>query len=569
MDQNLYQAVTQGNVQRLKSLADKEPKLLLSRTPNENTALHIAAKQGHKEVADEIISRDNTLLSMRNKDGDTPLHIAVRTTHTDVASLLINFTKNYPADIELGEKPLHQINNKDNTVLHDAVSSKNIKIVKELLEADPELRHSLNKENESPLHIAAYEGFLEIVDAFLKFDLVVPTEALDTGTPLHLAAFGGHIKIVEKLLQKNADLITQCDACGNTAVHSAAQNNYSHIVDLLLRKNLTLAYIKNKEGKPPLLVAAASGSNAAIKEILKQCPDASEQVDDKGRNALHIAVNSRMVGSLKCLLNCIRSEDIINKQDADGNTPLHLAAKQSLLLPTMRLLADKRVNPNLVNNYGHTARMLVENPDNMDTCQSGSFLWKTNPLDERLKSTITTYILVATLIASVTFAAIFTMPGGYDQNTGKPLLGGHASFKMFIMSTTIAMCSSVVVIFSYMRTWNKPVQFKLTQIVFGHRLLVVAFLGMLVALAAAVFVTMSEGCKWLAIVVILMCCCIAPLLVWALQGTVVFRPGIWDKRPRYLEPVSSPSSSFVMTVYMPLCPVKLLTLAGKTLLAYA
>lgn len=194
MDQNLYQAVTQGNVQRLKSLAEKEPKFLLSRTPHENTALHIAAKLGHKEVADEIISRDNTLLSMRNKDGDTPLHIAVRTTHTDVASLLIKFTKNYPAGIELGEKPFRQINNKDNTVLHDAVSSNSIQIVKELLEADPELRHILNNKNESPLHIAALKGLLEIVDEFLsKFGCDVPAEKLDTGTPLHQAVLGGHI----------------------------------------------------------------------------------------------------------------------------------------------------------------------------------------------------------------------------------------------------------------------------------------------------------------------------------------------------------------------------------------
>lgn len=194
MDQNLYQAVTQGNVQRLKSLAEKEPKLLLSRTPHENTALHIAAKLGHKEVADEIISRDNTLLSMQNKDDDTPLHIAVRTTHTDVASLLINFTKNYPAGIELGEKPFRQINNKGNTVLHDAVSSNSIQIVKELLEADPELRHTLNKKNESPLHIAALKGLSEIVDEFLlKFGCEVPAEKLDTGTPLHQAVLGGHI----------------------------------------------------------------------------------------------------------------------------------------------------------------------------------------------------------------------------------------------------------------------------------------------------------------------------------------------------------------------------------------
>ncbi|KAM0943861.1 putative ankyrin repeat-containing domain, PGG domain, ankyrin repeat-containing domain superfamily [Dioscorea sansibarensis] len=544
MNPDLHQAVTQGNVQRLKSLTDKEPKLLLSKTPHENTALHIAAKLGHKEVAEEIIIRDNTLLSMRNKDGDTPLHIAVRTPHTALAALLINFTKNYPAGIELGEKPFCQINNKNNTVLHDAVSSNNIQIVKELLEADPELRHIPNKKNESPLHIAARKGLFEIVDAFLKFDLVVPMEALDT--PLHQAVLGGHIK---KLLQNNADLICQCDAHGNTALHSAAQKNYSNIVDLLLRKNLDLAYSKNNDGNPPLLVATASGSNAAVKEILKHCPDASEQVDKGGRNALHIAVNSRTVGSLKCLLSCIESEDIINKPDDDGNTPLHLAAKQSRIQSTLLLLKDKRVNPYLTNNDGRTARMLVETLDYMDTyevyiwkklkaretkrfskeklpetMQSRSFRWKTNPSDEQFKSSATTYTLVAALIATVTFAATFTMPGGYDQNTGKPLLRHHASFKVFIISNTIAMCSSLVVVFCFIWAWKDPVQFRLNQLTWGHRLTVVACLAMLVALTTAVYVTVSEESKWLAIVVILICCS-APFIVWAILGKdVLFIP---------------------------------------------
>ncbi|KAH7675693.1 26S proteasome regulatory complex subunit PSMD10 protein [Dioscorea alata] len=552
MDPNLYQAVTRGNVQRLKSLTDKEPKLLLSRTPHENTALHIAAKQGHKKVAEEIISRDNTLLSIGNKDGDTPLHIALRTTHTDVASLLINYTKNYPAGIELGEKPFRQINNKDNTVLHEAVSSNSIQIVKELLEADPELRHILNNKNESPLHIAALKGLSEIVDEFLsKFSCDVPAEKLDTGTPLHQAVLGGHIKIVEKLLQKNADLISQCDACGNTALHSAAMKNYVNIVDLLLRKNLTLAYSKNEEKRPPLLVATAYGSNAAIKEILKHCPDASEQVDDRGRNALHIAVYSRTVGSLKCLLNTIESEDIINKQDEDGNTPLHLAAKQSRIQSTLLLLKDKRVNPYLKNNDGLTARMLVENLDNVDAyemyiwkklkeretktfskekfpdtmqMQSRTFRWKKHPSDDQFRSSATACTVASTLIASVTFAAIITMPGGYEESTGKPLLTDHASFKVFIISNTIATCSSLVVIFCYMWTWKDSVQSNVKQLTWGHRLTAVASLAMLVSLTAAVFATISEGCKWLAIVVFLICCS-APFIVWAILGNnVLFIP---------------------------------------------
>jgi ankyrin repeat protein len=83
-------------------------------------------------------------------------------------------------------------------------------------------------------------------------------------------------------------------------------------------------------------------------------------VGHDGGNALHVAVNKGKFGSLKCLLKLIKPEEIINHQDDDGNTPLHLAAKQSRIQSSLLLLKDKRVNPCLLNNKGHTARSVIE-----------------------------------------------------------------------------------------------------------------------------------------------------------------------------------------------------------------
>ncbi|KAI7981776.1 Ankyrin repeat-containing protein NPR4 [Camellia lanceoleosa] len=58
-----------------------------------------------------------------------------------------------------------------------------------------------------------------------------------------------------------------------------------------------------------------------------------------------------------------------------------------------------------------------------------------------------THLIVATLIATVTFAVGFTMPGRYDSNQGPeqgmPVLLRAVAFKAFVITNTIAMICSI------------------------------------------------------------------------------------------------------------------------------
>ncbi|BFG29453.1 hypothetical protein CerSpe_157270 [Prunus speciosa] len=59
-----------------------------------------------------------------------------------------------------------------------------------------------------------------------------------------------------------------------------------------------------------------------------------------------------------------------------------------------------------------------------------------------------TLLMVATLITTVTFAAAFTMPGGYNNDVGpdrgQALLQSNNDFKWFIITDTIAMTCSII-----------------------------------------------------------------------------------------------------------------------------
>ncbi|KAI6668732.1 hypothetical protein NL676_007224 [Syzygium grande] len=54
-----------------------------------------------------------------------------------------------------------------------------------------------------------------------------------------------------------------------------------------------------------------------------------------------------------------------------------------------------------------------------------------------VKDTANSCMLVSTLIATVLFAAAFTVPGGNDGNTGVPWLLGQDSFLVFAISDAL------------------------------------------------------------------------------------------------------------------------------------
>ena len=64
-----------------------------------------------------------------------------------------------------------------------------------------------------------------------------------------------------------------------------------------------------------------------------------------------------------------------------------------------------------------------------------------------------THLVVATLVATVTFAAGFTMPGGYisndGPNQGMAVLVREAAFTAFMVTDTIAMTLSTFAVLMY------------------------------------------------------------------------------------------------------------------------
>ena len=106
-----------------------------------------------------------------------------------------------------------------------------------------------------------------------------------------------------------------------------------------------------------------------------------------------------------------------------------------------------------------------------------------------VKKASISHLIVATLTATVTFAAGFTLPGGYSDTDGMAILTKKASFKAFVVSDTIALTFSVSAVFIFfsmaaqhalfydlnMRTWLHLFFYASYLTLFGMGAMVVAF----------------------------------------------------------------------------------------------
>ena len=300
------------------------------------------------------------------------------------------------------------------------------------------------------------------------------------------------------------------------------------MVELLLIRKTELAYSRNKDRQSPRHVAAQYGSTDVIKALLRHCSDVAEMEDGNGRNAFHASIISGNESTIRCLLRHVRpTELLLNRVDGYGDTPLHLAVKMSRVHFALLLLNDVRVVDPCVRDYqGQTARSLVEkklNTDETDTYEM--HLWtqlmqqeskrcsrqqlpptvsdRRRPLNSKdFDSVVDAYFLAATLIATVTFAATFTMPGGYDQAKGIALHGNNRVFKTFVISNSVAMCSSIVVIFLLIWARQEPAILRLHYLAWSQKLTIVACLAMLLSLMTAVYITVAPTAPWPAYAVI-------------------------------------------------------------------
>jgi cytohesin len=158
----------------------------------------------------------------------------------------------------------------------------------------------------------------------------------DKDLPLCLAARSGYDEIVENLLDRGAE-INKPSEYGNTALlTAAAAGNFSTMI-LLLRRNAHKEARSTShlcKGYTPLMRAVQSGHQHAIRLLVDEGAEVTTQ-SNVGESLLHVAIQT---GSKEIIDQIFRLEPRIGVSDKNGDTELHLAAKEGLVDVCRRLI---------------------------------------------------------------------------------------------------------------------------------------------------------------------------------------------------------------------------------------
>lgn len=476
MYHEVFLAAKNGNVKGIEALQKKNPRLLKERTFEGNSILHVAARAGHFDMVEWIlgnVERCRLMSGARNVDGDTPLHEAARGGNAEVVRILL----------QCNNCPSSKRNQFGESALLLASEHGHLRAVELLLPKTPlYLILWPRNDHQTCLHVAAYAGHLEIVKAILGrpsicniLPLICLIPDAHGSTPLHSAVHGGHLSVVSQIVR--TEMSSVC--CLNV------------LSWVCWRKLLDRSLMTKKDnlGWCAVHVAAVKGRWDIVEEFMSTMPDCVEIRSRNLKTPLHLAVQHDQFEVVQNLLFCCRQEEAAKLVSCDrdicGNTALHLAAQNEVDPQLMEhLLSFPGININAVNDKGESAldmavaALAASDQDKISICsktvfllQDGgatrSFIANSTPLHSRHSpqdngegsNIMDVDTLVASLIATITFAAIFTAPTGITSDT-KHRGEGDANesqemalktlFQVFLFSDSLAMFSSLTVVMAWL-----------------------------------------------------------------------------------------------------------------------
>ncbi|TSK98379.1 Transient receptor potential cation channel subfamily A member 1 [Bagarius yarrelli] len=303
-------------------------------------AIHTVAFSGAKEAMEVILQQGEKLgystlthINFLDKSKSSPLHLAVRGGNVEVIKLCI--AKGAKVDQKQCDKstalhfactqgameavqamllPYEErmdeiINVRDaanQTPLHRATLFDHVELAKYLVSKNKEVWELMSDEDFegcTPLHYACKLGIHDSVKNMLGFQVSLGRKSKEKKSALHFAAEYGRINTCLRLLEtiRDSRLLNEGDENGLTPLHLASRGGHVKVVDLLLRSGAL--FQSDYKGWSCLHHAAAGEYTQTMTVLLAANIKLLDNTDEDGNTALHIAAREGHVAAVKLLLS--------------------------------------------------------------------------------------------------------------------------------------------------------------------------------------------------------------------------------------------------------------------------
>lgn len=155
-------------------------------------------------------------------------------------------------------------------------------------------------------------------------------------------------------------------------------------------------------------------------------------------------------------------------------------------------------------NYRQRKNLDGKTPQDLFTSKHENLVTKG---EDWMKSTASQCMVVATLIATIVFAAAFTLPGGYNQKTGIPFFRKKPPLIVFVISDAVSLIfssTSVLMFLSILTSRYAERDFLESlpkKLMFGLATLFLSIVTMMVAFSASFFVLYNKKLEWVPILI--------------------------------------------------------------------
>ncbi|XP_010039478.1 ankyrin repeat-containing protein BDA1 isoform X1 [Eucalyptus grandis] len=150
-------------------------------------------------------------------------------------------------------------------------------------------------------------------------------------TPLHLAAAAGKTQVAMELAILRPSLAQKLNPEGYSPIHLALQQEQYQTVRALMNFNPKLIRVYGRGGITPLHYVAEKEGDKELEllaEILYACKSSIEDLTSRCETAVHVAVKNHNLKAFKVLfgwLKRVHLTEILNWKDQDDNTVMHIS----------------------------------------------------------------------------------------------------------------------------------------------------------------------------------------------------------------------------------------------------